>query len=114
MIVTSTAEGTGTTRERGEDSRSGRGGATAIARDRTPPLALYGTGGCHLCEQADALVRGAVAAFRPVEIADDAGLLERYGLRIPVLRRLDTGEELDWPFDAAAVQRLLEGTGLRP
>jgi len=24
-----------------------------------------------------------------------------------VLRRLDTGEELDWPFDAAAVRRLV-------
>ena len=47
---------------------------------------------------------------RPVEIADDEELLERYGVRIPVLRRLDTGEELDWPFDVAAVRRLvLEG-----
>ena len=71
-------------------------------------LALYTTSGCHLCERADALIRGAVAvAFRPVEIADDGDLLERYGLRIPVLRRLDTGEELDWPFDAAAVRRLV-------
>ena len=40
-------------------------------------------------------------------IADDAELLEQYGVRIPVLRRVDTGEELDWPFDAAAVRRLL-------
>ncbi len=75
--------------------------------DRAPMLALYATSGCHLCERAEALVRGAVAvAFRPVEIADDEDLLERYGVRIPVLRRLDTGEELDWPFDAAAVRRL--------
>lgn len=115
MIVTSTAEGTGTARERGGDFHRGRGGTLASDPHQAPPLALYGTSGCHLCEQADALVRGAVAvAFRPVEIADDADLLERYGRRIPVLRRLDTGEELDWPFDAAAVQRLLEGTGLRP
>ncbi|MGB5062546.1 MAG: glutaredoxin family protein, partial [Candidatus Competibacter sp.] len=33
--------------------------------------------------------------------------LERYGVRIPVLRRLDTGNELDWPFDAAGVRCLL-------
>jgi hypothetical protein len=115
MIVTSTAKGTGTARERSGDFHRGRGGTLASDPNQAPPLALYGTGGCHLCEQADALVRGAVAAvFRPVEIADDVELLERYGRRIPVLRRLETGEELDWPFDAAAVQRLLEGRGLQP
>ena len=72
-----------------------------------PLLALYATSGCHLCERADALIRATVAVtFRTVEIADDEDLLERYGVRIPVLRRLDTGKELDWPFDAAAVRRL--------
>ena len=76
--------------------------------DQAPLLALYATGGCHLCEQAAELIRGAVATpFRMVEIADDENLLERYGVRIPVLRRLDTGEELDWPFEATAVQRLM-------
>jgi hypothetical protein len=70
-------------------------------------LVLYATCGCHLCERADALIRATVAvAFHTVEIADAEDLLERYGVRIPVLRRLDTGEELDWPFDAAAVRRL--------
>lgn len=34
-----------------------------------------------------------------VDIVDDPELLERYQLRIPVLRRVDTGAELDWPFD---------------
>lgn len=75
--------------------------------DQAPLLALYATSGCHLCEWAADLIRGAVAApLRVVEIADDEDLLERYGLRIPVLRRMDTGDELDWPFDAAAVRRL--------
>ncbi len=36
-----------------------------------------------------------------VDIAESEVLSERYGLRIPVLRRIDTGEELDWPFDDA-------------
>ena len=75
--------------------------------DQAPRLALYATSGCHLCEQAADLIRGAVAVpFRMVEIADDENLMERYGVRIPVLRRLDTGQELDWPFEAAAVRRL--------
>lgn len=33
-----------------------------------------------------------------VDIAQSEELVERYGTRIPVLRRNDTGAELDWPF----------------
>ena len=32
------------------------------------------------------------------DIAQSEALVERYGTRIPVLRRNDTGAELDWPF----------------
>lgn len=77
-------------------------------QENKPNLALYTTLGCHLCEQAEALILAAAGAtVRQVEISDDAELLERYAIRIPVLHRRDTGEELDWPFDAAAVRRLL-------
>lgn len=73
-----------------------------------PKLVLYMTCGCHLCEQAESVLREqAGVVVRLVEIADDEELLERYGVRIPVLRRLDTGAELGWPFDADAVHRLL-------
>ncbi|MCB1823957.1 MAG: glutaredoxin family protein [Candidatus Competibacteraceae bacterium] len=72
-----------------------------------PILVLYTTSGCHLCEQAETLVRQQTAWVGTVEIVDDAELLERYGVRIPVLRRPDTGGELNWPFDAAGVRRLL-------
>ena len=34
-----------------------------------------------------------------VDITEPDDLTEAYGLRIPVLRRVDTGAELDWPFD---------------
>lgn len=75
-----------------------------------PSLVLYTTSGCHLCERAEILIRRWVEMnVGLVEIADDTVLLERYGIRIPVLRRLDTGEELDWPFDATAIQRWLAG-----
>ena len=78
--------------------------------DSVPPLALYATSGCHLCEQADALIRRTVTLpFCTIEITNDDNLLQNYGLRIPVLRRLDTGEELNWPFDATAIQRLALG-----
>lgn len=75
-----------------------------------PDLVLYATSGCHLCERAERVIREAVdRTVGSLEITDDEVLLERYGVRIPVLRRSDTGEELDWPFDAAAVRRLLVG-----
>ena len=74
-------------------------------------LLLYTTDGCHLCERAETLIRGRTnASLELVEIADDAELLERYGIRIPVLRRSDTGQELDWPFDEGAIDRWLAKT----
>lgn len=73
-----------------------------------PWLALYTTSGCHLCERAQRLIHDAIKLpLRLVEIADDEALAERYGVRIPVLRRLDDGQELDWPFDATAVQHFV-------
>lgn len=73
-------------------------------------LSLYGTTGCHLCDEAEALLRK-VAASRPVEwryvdIALDEALVEQYGIRIPVLRT-DDGRELGWPFSLLDVLRLL-------
>ncbi len=70
-------------------------------------LQLYGTSACHLCDEAKTLLRAACAVAEEVDIAHDARLLDRYGMRIPVLRRQDTGAELDWPFDLAALRRFL-------
>jgi len=67
-------------------------------------LLLYATQGCHLCEQAEALLQSVDVRVESVEIADDENLLERYGARIPVVRRPETGEELDWPFDTGIIQ----------
>ncbi|OGS92134.1 MAG: glutaredoxin [Gallionellales bacterium GWA2_60_18] len=68
------------------------------------PLVLYGTSCCHLCEDAEAILREAGIAVQHVDIAEDDELLERYGTRIPVLLRADSGAELGWPFDAAALR----------
>jgi len=70
-------------------------------------LELYGTSCCHLCEEAQAILRDAGIVAQDVDIADDGDLLERYGARIPVLRRTDNGAELGWPFDAVAVEQFL-------
>jgi hypothetical protein len=63
-------------------------------------LKLYTTSHCHLCETALALVLQQCDAdkLELVEIAQDTLLINSYGLRIPVLQRLDTLAELNWPF----------------
>ena len=68
---------------------------------------LYHTAGCHLCELADAVIVPIAAREKwrttRVDIAGDDDLAERYGVRIPVLRRVSDGREIGWPFDAEAV-----------
>lgn len=71
-----------------------------------PECQLFGTLGCHLCDVAEALLMPFVEhglLVELVDIADNEQSVERYGLRIPVLRRCDTGAELGWPFDAEQV-----------
>lgn len=75
-----------------------------------PPI-LYGTSACHFCEQAEAILQsvlnaGVAQRVELVDISEDDELMQRYGWRIPVLRRGDDAE-LDWPFDTATVQAFL-------
>lgn len=73
---------------------------------------LFGTPGCHLCEIAEAELMPLVEHGLLVELVDIAqsdSLHQAYELRIPVLRRADTGAELDWPFDAGQVVAFLQG-----
>ncbi|OAE10845.1 glutaredoxin [Pseudomonas simiae] len=75
-----------------------------------PECQLFGTVGCHLCEIAEAeimpLVEGGLLV-ELVDITEPFDLTEAYGLRIPVLRRVDTGAELDWPFDPEQIVAFL-------
>ena len=63
---------------------------------------LFGTSACHLCEQAEHMLAdlGMAAEFSKIDIADDDMLLQRYGIRIPVLLRHHDQAELGWPFQA--------------
>ncbi|OLU26182.1 glutaredoxin [Pseudomonas sp. PA15(2017)] len=75
-----------------------------------PECQLLGTLGCHLCDHAEAVLMPFVEhglLVELVDIAEGPGLLERYALVIPVLRRVDTGAELRWPFDAPQVAAFL-------
>ncbi len=70
-------------------------------------LVLYTTAGCHLCEHAEAILDAAACDYSPVDIADDLSLMERYGVRIPVVRD-EKGRELSWPFDGTQLALFLK------
>ena len=74
-------------------------------------LNLYSTSHCHLCDQAATLLKEIQNQFEidwlNIEIADDDSLLERYGVKIPVLKRLDTNVEIAWPFTSSDIVALL-------
>ena len=71
-------------------------------------LILYSTSGCHLCEEAQRLILSTLGCtVTEIDIADDETLLTQYGIRIPVLQRIDTRAEIGWPFGAAEVLALV-------
>jgi len=81
-------------------------------------LILYSTVGCHLCEQAKALLLHCLDQneyrVEEVDIADDDALMERYGVTIPVVAKAggekdgEQKQELNWPFDAEQLQAWLK------
>lgn len=74
---------------------------------------LYGTEGCHLCEEAVHQLQPFLhqQLWEHVDIATDDALLNEYGIRIPVLRYTATGAELNWPFDSAKLKIFLDSVG---
>ncbi|BCX89716.1 hypothetical protein MIN45_P2089 [Methylomarinovum tepidoasis] len=72
---------------------------------------LYGTAACHLCEQAEALLKQAGCDFDKIDITADADLTARYGVRIPVLVDRMQDRELGWPFDLATVRNFIDAEG---
>jgi len=77
------------------------------------PLILYTRAGCHLCDQAAALLNRAGISWQPVSIDDDPRLEKKYGMRVPVLRGSDNGRELDYPFDEAAIRAFVSDQAAR-
>jgi hypothetical protein len=73
-----------------------------------PDLILYQRDYCHLCDLALAVLAEARAPdFDSVWVDDAEALEQHYGTRVPVLRDVRDGRELDWPFDVAAVRAFL-------
>lgn len=61
---------------------------------------------CELCDRAwEVLFEAGVRDFESLYIDGDTDLGKTYGTRVPVLRC--NAVELDWPFSAEQVRRLL-------
>ena len=75
-------------------------------------IILYTTAGCHLCEQAQAILETLASLnglqWRAVDIADDPALVDLYGLRIPVVKMETAVADIGWPFDEAALINYLQ------
>jgi glutathione S-transferase len=76
-----------------------------------PQITLYGKPGCHLCDEARAVV-GRVRASHPFELREvdvslDPELHRAYGERIPVLE-LDGEELFEFFVDAAELERRVD------
>lgn len=76
-----------------------------------PECQLFGTLGCHLCEVAETMLMPFVVEehllVELVDISEKEAWMDDYALRIPVLRRLDTGAELEWPFETEQIVAFL-------
>ena len=74
---------------------------------------LFTTSGCHLCEQAEVLLKPVMNETRQLhleEISESDDLMNKYGIRIPVLGAYTSGgqwQELGWPFGPAEIERFI-------
>ena len=73
-------------------------------------LLLLGTAGCHLCEQAEEIVRQCLPndAIELVDIAEQEHWQADYAVRIPVLYDPNTQKALAWRFELADVKAFVE------
>jgi glutaredoxin len=78
----------------------------APARDPGEGLVLLGKPGCHLCDDARAVLERVGATFAEVDITTDDALHAAYLERIPVVV-LDGVERFELFVDEAALRRLL-------
>ncbi len=74
-------------------------------------LKLFGTLGCHLCEDASKIIANCepgLFEIESIDIADHDQWQEKYALRIPVLYHPVTNKDLSWPFEQDQVQLFIE------
>jgi len=69
---------------------------------------LYHTEGCHLCEQALALLNAQLQSEQIIlrDIVEEPELIEKYQFIIPVVANKNN-QELGWPFDKQKLKEFI-------
>ncbi len=81
---------------------------------RKSEFVLYGTEGCHLCDEARDLLdlvlssQGGSIDYPYIDIVDDDQLMELYGETIPVIKATHSSAQIGWPFDSATLINFLK------
>ena len=75
-------------------------------------LLLFGTSGCHLCEQAELIIKSCLAnnkelTIETIDIVEQEQWQEQYAIRIPVLCHPETQKVLGWPFNQAQIKEFI-------
>lgn len=88
----------------------GRDCVRAVASGAVHRVVLYSREGCHLCDEARAVVLGVrdrhPFSFEEIDIERDDDLLREYGIRIPVVA-VDGDERFEISVDAAELEALV-------
>lgn len=74
-------------------------------------LILFGTLGCHLCENAESIIasyKNKQIIIESIDIAEYEQWYEKYAIRIPVLYHPATENELAWPFTLVQVESFIK------
>ena len=66
-------------------------------------LLLFGTQGCHLCEQAQALLSQLAIPVEIIDIANETQWQTEFAVLIPVLFHSTSKRYINWPFDSKAI-----------
>ncbi|MBL4744631.1 MAG: glutaredoxin family protein [Cycloclasticus sp.] len=81
----------------------------------TIELNFYTTDGCHLCDDAQKLLKQLLVDYPQcyqieiIDIVESASLVEQYGTRIPVVADANRAHDLGWQFDYPTLISFAEG-----
>ena len=89
--------------------------SSVLDHDSVKTLKLFTTLGCHLCEDAEIILAPMLEQLNyKLEKSESEELVDRYGIRIPVIRLPDDETnvsdedlELNWPFGESQLHQFL-------
>ncbi|MFI3216294.1 MAG: glutaredoxin family protein [Methylococcales bacterium] len=71
-------------------------------------LLLFGTQGCHLCEQAQTLLSHLAIPVEKIDIANEIQWQTEFAVLIPVLYHSPSQRYINWPFDSKVILSFIQ------